>query len=319
MYPRLFTGQQTPTSRPRISRWSVAVLLASLVGIYFVLPQLKQLRSSIPVLEHAVPWWIAAGLLMSGLSFFVAAYAQYVAGDYRGTFRKITILQLTGAFINHFVPFNFGSSGLTARYYYTLGQPRVRSVALSMIPMTFGIITNVTVIALLSPLTIGHVAQHTLGHWYIAVAGAFAALVFIALYVLPPVRRRLKVFVREAASGFGSLKPRSQLPGLVIGSLALSATFAVALLFSVYAAHASIGVIDAFTIFVTMAVVQNAAPTPGGLGASEAFLVFGLTSVGVQLPQAVAATLLFRLITFWIPIIPGILALREVGRWGLFV
>jgi uncharacterized membrane protein YbhN (UPF0104 family) len=46
------------------------------------------------------------------------------------------------------------------------------------------------------------------------------------------------------------------------------------------------------------------------LGAVEAALVASLTAVGVQTGPAVAGVLTYRLLTFWLPILPGFLALR---------
>jgi uncharacterized protein (TIRG00374 family) len=60
--------------------------------------------------------------------------------------------------------------------------------------------------------------------------------------------------------------------------------------------------------------VSNIAPTPGGIGATEAFLVVGLTALKFSLPQAVAITLIYRLLTFWLPIIPGGIALHLVNK-----
>ncbi|MEV7327354.1 lysylphosphatidylglycerol synthase domain-containing protein [Micromonospora sp. NPDC093244] len=53
---------------------------------------------------------------------------------------------------------------------------------------------------------------------------------------------------------------------------------------------------------------------PGGLGATEAALVSGLLLYGVPLDAAVAGTLIYRLVTFWLPIAPGYLALRLPTR-----
>jgi hypothetical protein len=41
-------------------------------------------------------------------------------------------------------------------------------------------------------------------------------------------------------------------------------------------------------------------------------IVAGLTRIDPTAGQAVAATLTFRLLTFWIPIIPGLIALRTL-------
>jgi glycosyltransferase 2 family protein len=48
-----------------------------------------------------------------------------------------------------------------------------------------------------------------------------------------------------------------------------------------------------------------AAPSPGGLGAIEAALVAGLGGVGMRAGPAVSAVLLYRLATYWLPVLPG--------------
>jgi uncharacterized protein (TIRG00374 family) len=64
------------------------------------------------------------------------------------------------------------------------------------------------------------------------------------------------------------------------------------------------------------AAISSAAPTPGGVGATEAALIAGYTAVGVTAATAFAAVLLFRLVTFWLPILPGWLALVGLQRSG---
>ena len=48
----------------------------------------------------------------------------------------------------------------------------------------------------------------------------------------------------------------------------------------------------------------------------EAALVTGLTAVGAPAGPAVAAVLAFRLLTFWLPILPGWLAYRTLRVSG---
>ena len=49
----------------------------------------------------------------------------------------------------------------------------------------------------------------------------------------------------------------------------------------------------------------------------EATLVAGLTALGVGAGAAVAGVLAFRLLTFWLPIVPGILVFRRLSRDGV--
>jgi uncharacterized membrane protein YbhN (UPF0104 family) len=48
----------------------------------------------------------------------------------------------------------------------------------------------------------------------------------------------------------------------------------------------------------------------------EAALVAGLTAIGAAAGPAVAGVLAFRLLTFWLPILPGWLAYRTLRANG---
>jgi undecaprenyl-diphosphatase len=60
--------------------------------------------------------------------------------------------------------------------------------------------------------------------------------------------------------------------------------------------------------------IAVAAPTPGGLGATEAALLAGLSVLGLPNEVGLPSVFLFRLATFWLPILPGWLALRALQR-----
>jgi uncharacterized membrane protein YbhN (UPF0104 family) len=62
--------------------------------------------------------------------------------------------------------------------------------------------------------------------------------------------------------------------------------------------------------------VAAASPTPGGLVAMEAALVAGLTALGSSTGAAVAGVLAFRLLSYWLPMLPGWLAHRALRSSG---
>ena len=57
-------------------------------------------------------------------------------------------------------------------------------------------------------------------------------------------------------------------------------------------------------------------PIPGGIGAVEAALVGSFTLVGVDSATATAGVLLYRLLTFWVPVLPGFYAFYWLERRG---
>jgi glycosyltransferase 2 family protein len=58
-------------------------------------------------------------------------------------------------------------------------------------------------------------------------------------------------------------------------------------------------------------------PTPAGIGAVEATLISGLAATGMPVATATAAALLTRLVTVWVPALPGWWAMRSLRRAAL--
>lgn len=69
----------------------------------------------------------------------------------------------------------------------------------------------------------------------------------------------------------------------------------------------------AFVSFVMASMVATLGPIPLGLGTFEAACVAMLSLLGMAIEAALAATLLLRGVSFWLPMVPGLwLARREV-------
>ncbi len=57
-----------------------------------------------------------------------------------------------------------------------------------------------------------------------------------------------------------------------------------------------------------------ASPTPSGIGFVDSILPLALGSLGVPFPRAVLVTLVYRAVTFWLPLGLGVLAFRSLQR-----
>lgn len=97
------------------------------------------------------------------------------------------------------------------------------------------------------------------------------------------------------------------------GTLLLTVAFVLCMHFSVLAfadPRTQVSLVAVAVVYLAGNAIGSAAPTPGGLGAVEAALIGGMTTVvGVPAAVALPAVLLFRLLTFWLPVLPG---------WGAF-
>jgi uncharacterized membrane protein YbhN (UPF0104 family) len=91
----------------------------------------------------------------------------------------------------------------------------------------------------------------------------------------------------------------------LLSSLALNSAYIMAFYASLHAFGSEISLSVAAFVYLAGATLGQAAPTPGGIGAVEAALVAGLTAVGVASGMALSGVLLYRVVTFWLPVIPG--------------
>ena len=89
---------------------------------------------------------------------------------------------------------------------------------------------------------------------------------------------------------------------LIVSGLGLSASLA--------AFHAHAPLLAVLAVFMIGQTLGHVVPIPGGIGPTEALMVGGLTALGVVPTVAVAAVLAVRLLTYWLPVLPGIATFR---------
>ena len=153
--------------------------------------------------------------------------------------------------------------------------------------------------------------------WPLLVALA-AVLAAGGLVLWSPLgRRRLVVpALRAGRELAGVLRRPGKAAQLLGGSAGVTLTYALALACCLAAFGAHLPLVSTVAVYLAGAAVASVSPTPGGLGAMEAALVAGLTAVGAPTGPAVAGVLAFRLLTFWLPILPGWLAYRALRADG---
>jgi undecaprenyl-diphosphatase len=139
------------------------------------------------------------------------------------------------------------------------------------------------------------------------------------LTLVPAVRRAIGVKVGGLARRtLGELRAvladPVRLAMVLLGSLAtpLGQILVLGLVLQAFGGGVAIPALGA--VYVGGHAVGSAAPTPGGLGGVEAALIAGLTGVDVDPAVATSAVLVYRLLTYWLVLLPGWLALRHLRR-----
>jgi undecaprenyl-diphosphatase len=125
--------------------------------------------------------------------------------------------------------------------------------------------------------------------------------------VVRPARRLIRtVVVPEVDKAVHELREALRDPARLslsfLGSLLLNLGYIAALFASVRAFGYPVAIAVAGAVYL------------GGVGAVEAALIAGLTATGVPTEQAVPAVLVYRIATFWLPVLPGWLAFTLLTR-----
>lgn len=151
------------------------------------------------------------------------------------------------------------------------------------------------------------------------------AAVVGVIVVLSLVARRLPVGRRIMAQGGAAVRtiganlraqPHRVATGLgASGLLTLAHIGAFACCVHAVGGNASILALTA--VYLAASSAGSLVPTPGGVGAVESALISGLVAAGLSAQLATAAALLSRLLTVWLPALPGWWALRSLRRDGL--
>lgn len=126
---------------------------------------------------------------------------------------------------------------------------------------------------------------------------------------------RARVFAREVGEGLRQAR-RSRTGMLLPAALSLSSkALLVAILLLIFLAFRQppeIGTLIAgFSLGYLFQIVS---PTPSGVGFVEGAMALGLGSLGVPGAAAAIIALSYRGVTFWLPLLYGMLAFRWVGR-----
>ncbi len=305
----------------RIKTGTVVTIAVVALALWTLIPQFLGVGSIWGELLHANLWWAAAALALSALTYVGAAVALDGSLPERVPLGPNVGVQVATSFVGVAAP--GGGLALTARFLQKRGIDTTTAVAAVGVDTIAGVIVHFTMTALFVALA-GSSGLKTfdLPSWgTVGLITAGVALVAATGVAVPWSRALLTTRVWPATKrSLANVSEIARQPGKMIelfgGSLVITMGYILALEVAVSAFGAGPAFTSVALVYLIGSVVSSVAPTPGGIGAVEATLIAGLTSAGMASATAVAAVILFRLATFWIPLLPGWGALVALQRSG---
>ncbi|MCI4044108.1 lysylphosphatidylglycerol synthase domain-containing protein [Streptomyces sp. TRM75563] len=324
----LLIRPQAPVEPVRLERIKPRTLfsfIAGAIAAYFLISQVTQADFG-AVVEQAEWGWVAAALGFSALSYVAAAMSLLGFVPERVSFLKTVQAQVAGSFVKIVAPAAVGGVALNTRFLQRAGVRPGLAVASVGASQLFGLGAHIMLLALFGYLTGTEKTPDSLTPSRTVIAGLLTVAVLVLVVTAIPFLR--KFVVTRVRSLFAGVVPRMldvvQRPQKLLtgigGMLLLTGLFVLCLDASIRAfsgpdvpqlSYASIAV-----VFLAGNALGSAAPTPGGMGAVEGALTLGLIAVGLPKEVAAPAVLLYRVMTLWLPVLPGWLAFNQLTRKG---
>ncbi len=338
---------ELPLFTPRRAVKTVLIVFALLIGIYFLFPKLVGLSDALSMLGDADPVWIAVaiGFNVVAIATYIALFKAVVGGDaLRLTWAETYEINMAGVAAT--LLFSAAGAGGIALTYWALrkaGMGRRDAVRRMVAFLTLHyVFYPVALIACGIMLRTG--VLHGRGSVELTIvpaAVAGALLIVGALIALTPADLERRVARLGRGAWGGTVAARLARASATLGEgfrfgLGLFVhprRSGLAVLGAVGFWAANIGILwasfHAFGVAVPVAVVvqgfflgmvANLFPlAPAGVGAVDAGMIGAFVLFGLPEDTIFPAILIYRLVAFWMPIPPGIVAFFQlrtrVQRW----
>ena len=319
-------------------------LLASLAALYFLLPQIAGLDDTWNRINEGRPLWTFAALLLT-----FGMFGGYVA-MFRGVFVR------AGSRIGWAASYQITMAGLAASRLFAAGGAGglvLTAWALRRSGMRKRAVADKTIEFLVLAYLPYAIAVIVCGfglHWGLfngedpvsltfvpAVVGVILLALAIAIAFIPTdLQRRIRPFARRggrlgrlaeqlaavpAATSAGVREAlehlRSRDPAL-LGAVLFWA-FQIAVLWAAFHAFGNAPPLAVLVQAFFIGMLGNLLPMPGGVGGVEGGMIGAFAAFGVDSGLAVVAVLVYRAFTFWLPLVPGVIAYfrlrRTVDAW----
>jgi uncharacterized membrane protein YbhN (UPF0104 family) len=291
-----------------------------LIALYILLPQIGSFQKSLSLIGHInVVWFLAAASFAWATYFFAALVYKQLAKHSIPYFRTV-LIEISSMFANRVLPAGIGAISVNYNYLRRNRHTSEQATAVVAANNVIGVIGNV--ILLFASIFLTHTAVRQLLHYNIKLSRnleicfGLVVLLVIVLWIRLAGKSLYAKGIKILHNLFDYRSHLVRIITALIFSICLTSFFTLSLL----ACLEAVGVHLAFTktlLVLTFGVVGGTVvPTPGGIGGVEAAMVAGFVAYGLPGSYALAAVLLYRILTYWLALGIGAVALSVSSHYN---
>ncbi|MEU9151178.1 lysylphosphatidylglycerol synthase domain-containing protein [Streptomyces sp. NPDC048417] len=304
----------TPVTGRRGVYWQTGLCLALLAGAGWLV------RRHWPTVEHgalrlavADQGWLFVAALAAVGTWASSALAQQGAVVRRLPGGRLVAAQFAASAANHLLPAGLGAGAVNLRFLMRCGLPAGRGASALAVKAAAGVVVRLALIAALAPACPGLLRIPHLS--VAALLAVTTAAVLLVVLIRVRVWARCRDAVTAVAADIRALHARPvRAAALWGGSLAFAGLHALVLIAVARAVELPLSPARVALLYLAASGAAALLPTPGGLGSLDAALALALTVSGTPAAAAASAVLGYRLLTVWLPLLPGLLVLGLLVR-----
>jgi glycosyltransferase 2 family protein len=316
--PAVLGPEAAPVQLERIRLRTLVTLVAAVFAAYLLAVDLTKTSFS-HVLRNADWRWTVAAVALSALTYVGATWqlSGFVLEHLRPV--RTFLAEVACSFVTLVTPAAVGGAALNVRYLRKADVAPADAVASVGVAQVVALVLHLILLVIFAALTgATHGTSIRPPEWSYFV---LAALLGVALIVFAvPAGRRL--LLARLTPTLGQVIPRLldlaqrpiKLAEGIGGTLLVTACYIACLAVCVRAFGGSLPFVAIAVVYLTGNAIGSAVPIPGGIGTVDAALSAGLTAAGLHGTVAFSSVLLFRTLTFWLPVPVGWTALNYLQR-----
>ena len=313
------TADAEPARLNRFSTRTVLMAVVALVAVWTLLAQLDFQQVSAAVSQANI-WWMLAALAFSVATYVGAGLTLVAFSPERLSLWRSTEVHLASAVVSLVAPAGVGGAAINLRFLNRKGVPTAVGVATVALVQVVQFIVTVVLLVVLAAMT-GQSTGLTLpSGWVLVAAGAIVVVAAVVL-VIPQARTwawaKIEPTYRQVWPRLVWVMSNPMRLALGVGgALMLSLSYILSFSASLWAFGYTVPFAVLAITYLASNTVGSIVPSPGGIGPVELALTAGLVAAGVPYGVALSTAIVYRLVTFWIPIPVGWLSLQRLQKVG---
>ena len=313
------TADAEPARLNRFSTRTVLMAVVALVAAWTLLAQLDFQQVSAAVSQANI-WWMLAALAFSVATYVGAGLTLVAFSPERLSLWRSTEVHLASAVVSLVAPAGVGGAAINLRFLNRKGVPTAVGVATVALVQVVQFIVTVVLLVVLAAMT-GQSTGLTLPSGWVLVAAGAIVVVAAVILVIPQARTwawaKIEPTYRQVWPRLVWVMSNPMRLALGVGgALMLSLSYILSFSASLWSFGYTVPFAVLAITYLASNTVGSIVPSPGGIGPVELALTAGLVAAGVPYGVALSTAIVYRLVTFWIPIPVGWLSLQRLQKVG---